>query len=469
MQRPSWALSQFDALNLMHEGSTAVVWEAKCRLSGARVALKLYDHASLCTMGRAQLAREVRLHSAAYRHPHVIRLLAVFTEVEVVADEGACSSSATDDLSATNSLYSGRLPTQQGGRSSTKGGRPASTSARPATGNSKADSACSGLGHERRLVAIVQEMAAGGNLLQAMFGAGGKLSESESAARVMRPLLSALQHLHAQGVVHRDIKPENVVFDSGGGLKLIDFGVAVDLTRERANTRAGTAPYMAPEVLLCPLKTDPGEGKQDGTGPAHSTAVDVWAVGCLLYEMLTGQVAFPHAGKGPPATGAPVDALYMPSRMSAAARDFITRCLAAQPTERPSVTELMRHPFLGIGTRAYNARTQADGDMDRVDGNASLRRSNSVHDHSVPLDSAQPGGPAPPPAGGVPAVASPRGPPPMSPLGPAGMRDPKSARHAKQVMAQLMAEAKAGTAKAKPRSQPAHLLNSPDRPASTGV
>lgn len=53
--------------------------QALCRISGQRVALKLYDHASLCSMGRAQLAREVRLHSAAYRHPHIIRLFAVFT------------------------------------------------------------------------------------------------------------------------------------------------------------------------------------------------------------------------------------------------------------------------------------------------------------------------------------------------------------------------------------------------------
>lgn len=89
----------------------------------------------------------------------------------------------------------------------------------------------------------------------------------------------------------------------------------MDLNRERANTRAGTAPYMAPEVLACPLKTEPGQGKDDMSGPAHSTSVDVWALGCLLYEMLTGQVAFPHQGRGPPLEGEPMDSLYMPTRV----------------------------------------------------------------------------------------------------------------------------------------------------------
>jgi serine/threonine protein kinase len=62
--------------------------------------------------------------------------------------------------------------------------------------------------------------------------------------------LCCLQYLHTRGIIHRDIKPENILFSSGMTLKLADFGLAIDLRRERAVTRAGTLDYMAPEVRL---------------------------------------------------------------------------------------------------------------------------------------------------------------------------------------------------------------------------
>lgn len=60
--------------------------------------------------------------------------------------------------------------------------------------------------------------------------------------------LTPLQYLHTRGIIHRDIKPENILFTSDMTLKLADFGLAIDLRRERAVTRAGTLDYMAPEV-----------------------------------------------------------------------------------------------------------------------------------------------------------------------------------------------------------------------------
>jgi serine/threonine protein kinase len=57
-----------------------------------------------------------------------------------------------------------------------------------------------------------------------------------------------VQYLHTLGIIHRDIKPENILFAKDMTLKLADFGLAIDLRRERAVTRAGTLDYMAPEV-----------------------------------------------------------------------------------------------------------------------------------------------------------------------------------------------------------------------------
>jgi serine/threonine protein kinase len=59
-----------------------------------------------------------------------------------------------------------------------------------------------------------------------------------------------VQYLHTRGIIHRDIKPENILFTSDMTLKLADFGLAIDLRRERAVTRAGTLDYMAPEVIV---------------------------------------------------------------------------------------------------------------------------------------------------------------------------------------------------------------------------
>eukprot|EP00798_Chlamydomonas_sp_ICE-L_P026786 gene26786-4373_t len=78
---------------------------------------------------------------------------------------------------------------------------------------------------------------------------GGRLYERKAIKHVMLPMLEVLGYLHSKGIVHRDIKPENVLFMADSTLKLADFGLAIDVTEERANTRAGTLDYMP--VLQC--------------------------------------------------------------------------------------------------------------------------------------------------------------------------------------------------------------------------
>jgi serine/threonine protein kinase len=77
-----------------------------------------------------------------------------------------------------------------------------------------------------------------------------------------------LQYLHMRGIVHRDIKPENILFSGGMSLKLADFGLAIDLRKEKAVTRAGTLDYMAPEVSMSPHASKgggPGNCRRDQT------------------------------------------------------------------------------------------------------------------------------------------------------------------------------------------------------------
>lgn len=66
--------------------------------------------------------------------------------------------------------------------------------------------------------------------------------------QVIAPLLHALTDLHAMGIIHRDIKPENIFFEADGQVVLGDFGLAIDVNKDKPCSRVGTQEYMAPEV-----------------------------------------------------------------------------------------------------------------------------------------------------------------------------------------------------------------------------
>ena len=135
-----------------------------------------------------------------------------------------------------------------------------------------------GLDRQGDELVMVMEYVSG-ETLEARLAREGKLSW-QAAVPVLRDVLSALGHAHVRGVVHRDIKPANVMVDSDGTVKVMDFGIA-RLMGENRQTRAGVAigtpSYMAPEQLR-------GEDVDGRT--------DLYAAGALLYELLTGRVAF---------------------------------------------------------------------------------------------------------------------------------------------------------------------------------
>ena len=100
--------------------------------------------------------------------------------------------------------------------------------------------------------------------------------DENTCRRYIRDVTSALHHMHARHVIHRDIKPENILVAEDGTLKIADFGWAVHAPPPNSTryTLCGTPEYLAPEML-------------GGTG--HTVAVDLWALGILMYELLVGR------------------------------------------------------------------------------------------------------------------------------------------------------------------------------------
>jgi serine/threonine protein kinase len=119
-----------------------------------------------------------------------------------------------------------------------------------------------------------------GQDLAAIIKARGPLPEKEALA-IFKDVLEALNYAHKKNLVHRDVKPQNIMIDESGRARLMDFGIAIMVGRERltaTGTAVGSPWYMSPEQITSPAKVDKRS--------------DVYAAGIVLYEMFTGDVPF---------------------------------------------------------------------------------------------------------------------------------------------------------------------------------
>ncbi|MFO0608621.1 MAG: serine/threonine-protein kinase [Polyangiales bacterium] len=172
---------------------------------------------------------------------------------------------------------------------------------------------------------IVQELLEGEDL-RALLAREGPLDERRARA-LIAPALRGLAAAHAAGVVHRDVKPANLFLARGPegeeAIKVIDFGIAREAevdTRNRTGTgvTVGTPAYMAPEQLRA----------EKSVGPA----ADVWAVGVVLHEMLTGDTPFPSDNYN-----------VLVHRVLSGDPPPLDTTLAAAPTLRPVIARCLAH------------------------------------------------------------------------------------------------------------------------------
>jgi serine/threonine protein kinase len=175
-------------------------------------------------------------------------------------------------------------------------------------------------------------------------------------ARVLEPLLQALNYLHKMSVIHRDVKPENILVARDGAIKLCDFGFSINSYDERPKSYVGTLEYMAPEIL---------EKKTH----LFSEKLDIWSVGVLTYECLVGVSPF-HMGSEKDIVAAILEGKYfLPSVLTGEVVSFLKHCLHPNPEQRYSAKELL---FIMKGGR--DRGPAGDGVAPRADVNVQPRR-----------------------------------------------------------------------------------------------
>jgi len=179
----------------------------------------------------------------------------------------------------------------------------------------------------------VMEYCEGGELFDRILKQE-RIEEKEAAAIVLQ-VARALKHAHSRGICHRDLKPENVCFVSNevqsNHVKVIDWGLGFHFKRARMSNAVGSANYAAPEVIRA------------AKGKSYTSACDIYGLGALACAMLSGQP--PFFGAKPEEQSTPFSGSVWESA-SSEARDLVTQLLRSDPSARPEIDQVMKHPWL---------------------------------------------------------------------------------------------------------------------------
>jgi Tol biopolymer transport system component len=213
------------------------------------------------------------------------------------------------------------------------------------------------VGEDRGEAWIAMEFVAG-ETLSALMGRGPL--PAEIVVRFGIQIADALDHAHARGIAHRDLKPANVILGADGRLKVLDFGIAARLPEDTAAAAArttepaagwtgrlaGTLAYMSPEALR---------------GEAPGAAADLWALGVVLYELVSGR--HPFSGASAPDVIAAIltgPAAPLPPSVPPALAAAIERLLQKDPARRFRSAGEVRAVLEGIAEPATRFAASAD-------------------------------------------------------------------------------------------------------------
>ena len=177
---------------------------------------------------------------------------------------------------------------------------------------------------------LILELCPNGDLLGLLEKKG--VIEETIARFYLAEVLLALEYLHESDIIYRDLKPANILIDSEFHAKLADFGLA----KERGNnanpamTMAGSPAYLPPEIV-----------EKKGA----SFASDIYGLGPLLYELLTGTTPYYMEDIDLLFQNIKTAKLSFPESVSSNAKDLISQVMQKDPTKRPQISKIKRHPF----------------------------------------------------------------------------------------------------------------------------
>lgn len=165
---------------------------------------------------------------------------------------------------------------------------------------------------------LVLDFVNGGHLFFQLYRQG--LFREDLARFYTAEIVSAVSHLHGNGIMHRDLKPENILLDAEGHVMLTDFGVAKQFDEStRSNSMCGTLEYMSPEIVQ---------------GRGHDKAADWWSVGILMYEMLTGKPPFRGGNRQKIQEKIVKDKIKLPGFLSSEAHSLLKGLLQKESSRR---------------------------------------------------------------------------------------------------------------------------------------
>ena len=214
-------------------------------------------------------------------------------------------------------------------------------------------------GRKKRVAYIAQEPIMGGELFAHIYHTG--VFTEEQCRYFFKQIVSGIGFMHRSGFSHRDLKPENIVLDHKFNCKVVDFGVAASLEGRDGEgfqrTFRGTLAYMAPEIL--------------NREPYQGDAVDLFALGCILFVMRSGAMPFDQKAQSN-------DEIYKffkmnrvdkywatheqgkePGYFSPEFKDLVSQMLHYTPSHRPMLADIIAHPWMQ-GPTATNAQIQQD-------------------------------------------------------------------------------------------------------------
>ena len=157
--------------------------------------------------------------------------------------------------------------------------------------------------------------------------------DERTAAQILRETISALQYLHSFNppIIHRDIKPENLLLNEGGRILLADYGWSnFNMEGDVRKTFCGTPEYIAPEMLM---------------KKGHDTRVDIWSIGILMFELLSGYSPFVAKTNQELYQNIRRLKIQWPKDMPPLAKNLISKILKLNPLDRPSFDEILNHQW----------------------------------------------------------------------------------------------------------------------------